>query len=99
MALMKFHPVQVGKDGKMNAKLLRQALEADIQNGLCPCFVVVTLGTTGACFFDDLTSIANLLRNNSEFSTKLPIWIHVDAAYGGTMFFEPELRGSIILKL
>lgn len=93
MSLMQFRPVEVGSDGRMTGALLRRAMEIDIKNGLSPCFVAVTLGTTGCCFFDDLTSIVQLIRNEKSFDTDLPVWIHVDAAYGGAMFLEPKMRG------
>ena len=34
-----------------------QAMEADLANGLYPFFVSATLGTTGACGFDNLIEI------------------------------------------
>ena len=62
--------------------------------GLIPCFVIVTLGTTGICAFDDLQSITKVCRE-METETK-PIWIHVDSAYAGSMFALPECRGSLL---
>ena len=66
-------------------------MEADFKNGLCPAFVVVTLGTTGLCAFDDLESITQVIRE-FEKDNNLNVWIHVDSAYGGPMFWIPEKR-------
>ena len=64
---------------------------ADLDKGLTPAFVVLTLGTTGLCAFDDLAGCSRAIRD-FEKERNLKIWIHVDAAYGGPLFWIPEKR-------
>ncbi|CAF4337810.1 unnamed protein product, partial [Rotaria magnacalcarata] len=44
-----------------------------------------TLGTTGACAFDNLVELGPVCEREH-------IWIHVDAAYAGSAFICPEFR-------
>ncbi|XP_034255904.1 histidine decarboxylase isoform X3 [Thrips palmi] len=65
---------------------LREALRKDRANGLIPFFLCVTLGTTGACAFDNLMELGPICKEER-------LWLHVDAAYAGTAFICPEFRG------
>lgn len=47
--------------------------------------VCATLGSTGACSFDNLLEIGNVCL---EFK----LWLHIDAAYAGSAFICPEFR-------
>ncbi|EZA47508.1 Histidine decarboxylase [Ooceraea biroi] len=49
-------------------------------------YVCATLGTTGACTFDNLKEIGPICQKNG-------LWLHVDAAYAGSAFVCPEFRG------
>ncbi|KAG1689126.1 Histidine decarboxylase [Nymphon striatum] len=69
----------------MRADLLQESIQNDKQNGLIPFFVCGTLGTTGACAFDNLEEIGPICK-------KEDMWIHVDAAYAGSAFTCPEFR-------
>ncbi|XP_050089065.1 histidine decarboxylase isoform X2 [Anopheles aquasalis] len=64
---------------------LRDAIEEDIRQGLVPFWVCATLGTTGACAFDNLEEVGDVCR---EFN----LWLHIDAAYAGSAFICPEFR-------
>ena len=46
---------------------LLKIMKEDVKNGLCPAFVVATLGTTGLCAFDDLESITEVIVTNYLF--------------------------------
>lgn len=61
-------------------------MEEDEQHGLVPFFVSTTLGTTGACGFDNLHEIGIALKRYPN------VWLHVDAAYAGNAFICPELK-------
>ncbi|HOW30673.1 MAG TPA: aminotransferase class I/II-fold pyridoxal phosphate-dependent enzyme [Bacteroidales bacterium] len=77
--------VQVDDQFRMDVKALRKAITGDLEAGLKPCCVVATLGTTGSTSVDPLSEIAGICR---EFN----LWLHVDAAYGGTALLLPEYR-------
>ncbi|KAE8750210.1 hypothetical protein FOCC_FOCC003018 [Frankliniella occidentalis] len=65
---------------------LREALRKDRANGLIPFFLCATLGTTGACAFDNLMELGPICKEER-------LWLHVDAAYAGSAFICPEFRG------
>lgn len=69
----------------MRQDRLADAIDDDRSNGLVPFFVCATLGTTGACAFDNVRQISLIAKQNS-------MWVHVDAAYAGTAFVCPEHR-------
>ncbi|GLH07306.1 Histidine decarboxylase [Gryllus bimaculatus] len=64
---------------------LRAAVLHDRAKGLVPFYVCATLGTTGACSFDNLNEIGPICEKEG-------MWLHVDAAYAGTAFLCPEYR-------
>lgn len=70
---------------RMNADLLAKAVADDMANGYKPLCVVATLGTTGCTAVDPLIEIATVC-------SKYDIWLHVDAAYGGSALLLPEYR-------
>lgn len=86
MALVKLRLIDADSHGRLNVDLLRQAIQNDLNAGLKPFFVVATVGTTGACAFDNLTAIGKVC---SEVPS---IWFHVDGAYAGNSFILPEMR-------
>ncbi len=83
--------VRVDEQFRMDADALRKAVINDLEIGLKPCCVIATLGTTGTTSIDPLAEIAEICR---EFN----IWLHIDAAYGGTALLLPEYRWMITLR-
>lgn len=77
--------IPVRKDFTMDVQKLREAVENDKKSGLKPCCVVATLGTTGTTAIDPLKSIGRICAENG-------IWLHVDAAMGGTALILPEYQ-------
>jgi aromatic-L-amino-acid decarboxylase len=69
----------------MRPDALRAAIEEDVANGLTPCCVNATVGTTSSTGIDDLEAIGPICE---EFD----VWLHVDAAYAGSAAILPELR-------
>jgi aromatic-L-amino-acid decarboxylase len=69
----------------MRPEALAAAIEADVANGLTPCAVVATTGTTATTAFDPLEEIAQAARQHS-------LWLHVDAAMAGSAMILPECR-------
>jgi aromatic-L-amino-acid decarboxylase len=62
---------------------LEKAVEKDLKNGLKPCCVVATVGTTSSSAIDPLLGIG-------EICQEYGLWLHVDAAYAGTAAILPE---------
>jgi aromatic-L-amino-acid decarboxylase len=79
--------VKVPVDAKlaMDPAALEKNIESDLKSGKTPLCVIATLGTTGTTAVDPLSSIAKLCRKHK-------IWLHVDAAFGGTALVLPEYR-------
>lgn len=64
---------------------LVEAIRQDKEQGLIPFFLCATLGTTGACAFDNLKELGPIAKEEN-------IWVHVDAAYAGTAFICEEYQ-------
>lgn len=77
--------IPVGSDYSMDSDALREALEKDIKAGKTPCCVVASMGTTGSTAVDPLRAVGEICREKD-------IWLHVDAALGGTALILPEMR-------
>jgi len=77
----------VGTDGRygMDAAELARLIERDRKDGLTPCFVCGTVGTTSSLAFDPIAEIGPVCRENG-------VWLHVDAAMAGTAALCPEYR-------
>jgi len=75
---------------RMDPAALRQALEEDRREGIRPLGVVATLGTTSTTSIDPVAAVGELAR-------EYDLWLHVDAAYGGSAAaveeFRPLFRG------
>ena len=72
-------------DYAMDPSALRAAVKADLADGLIPCLVVATVGTTSSGAFDPLPEIA-------EVAAGAGAWLHVDAAWAGSAAVCPEYR-------
>ncbi len=62
-----------------------QQIERDREEGLVPCFVCATIGTTSSNGLDPLPEIGRICREQD-------LWLHVDAAMSGTAALCPEFR-------
>jgi L-2,4-diaminobutyrate decarboxylase len=71
---------------------LAAALERARRSGAVPIAVVATAGTTDLGSIDPLPDIVDIVRSAS---TSSPVWLHVDAAYGGGALFSDRLRGLL----
>ncbi len=69
----------------MRADLLVEQIAQDKSNGLIPCFVCATIGTTSSNAIDPLPEIGSICREEG-------IWLHVDGAMSGTAAVCPEYR-------
>jgi aromatic-L-amino-acid/L-tryptophan decarboxylase len=80
--------IPVNTDFSMNTSLLEKAITDDLANGYRPLCVIAALGTTGSTAVDSLEEIAAL-------KSKYKFWLHVDAAFMGSIFLLPEKRGYL----
>jgi aromatic-L-amino-acid decarboxylase len=76
-------PVDAGY--AMVPEALEDAVRRDMAAGFQPAFVAATLGTTSSTAVDPLGPIG-------EVAARHGLWLHVDAAYGGTAALCPENR-------
>ncbi|HET8844684.1 MAG TPA: aminotransferase class V-fold PLP-dependent enzyme [Ktedonobacteraceae bacterium] len=79
------HHIPTDEYYAMRPGALTAAIEADIANGLIPCAVVATSGTTTTTALDPLSEIAQVARQHG-------LWLHVDAAMAGSAMILPECR-------
>ncbi|KAL0121443.1 hypothetical protein PUN28_006746 [Cardiocondyla obscurior] len=86
IGLVRMRYIESDSELSMRGDGLLEALKRDRAEGLLPFFVCATLGTTGACSFDNLKEIGPICQQNG-------LWLHVDAAYAGSAFVCPEFRG------
>lgn len=80
-----FRTIPVDDAFALRPEALRAALAADRAQGLVPCAIVATIGTTGVTACDPLEPVAALAR---EYGC----WLHVDAAMAGSAMILPECR-------
>jgi aromatic-L-amino-acid decarboxylase len=77
--------IEVDQNFAMRPEALARQIERDIEAGLTPCFVCVTVGTTSSNAIDPVREIARICREHS-------LWLHVDSAMSGTAALCPEFR-------
>lgn len=69
----------------MRPAALRARVLEDLAEGLVPCAIACSVGTTTSTAYDPLEDIAPIAR---EFG----LWLHVDAAMAGSAMILPEMR-------
>jgi len=77
--------IPVDAEFRMIPGALAEAVERDLAAGLRPCCVCATVGTTSTTSVDPVPAIA-------EICAARGIWLHVDAAYAGSLMVAPEFR-------
>ncbi|XP_050306676.1 3,4-dihydroxyphenylacetaldehyde synthase-like [Anthonomus grandis grandis] len=85
IASVKMRLLQPDSEGSLRGETLKNAIEKDKLNGLIPFCVVASLGTTGTCAMDNIAEIGLICAQEK-------MWLHVDAAYAGTVLACPEYR-------
>jgi len=81
----RLHKIATDEQLALRPELLEKQIKRDKANGLQPLFVVAALGTTGTTAIDPLKPIA-------EICERYDIWLHVDAAYAGSLLALPEYQ-------
>jgi len=72
-------------DFRMRADLFEGAVAADVAAGVRPLAAVASVGTTSTTSIDPVAAIADVCARHD-------MWLHVDAAYGGSAAVVPEMR-------
>ena len=70
---------------RLQPEPLDHAIAADRAAGLLPIAIVATLGTTSSTSVDPVAAMADVAQREG-------LWLHVDAAYGGSAAIAPEFR-------
>jgi aromatic-L-amino-acid decarboxylase len=70
---------------RMDVNALREAIEEDKRAGMLPFCIVATVGTTSTSSIDPIPEIIPIGEEHA-------MWLHVDAAYGGSAAIVPEMR-------
>nr|CAD7567540.1 unnamed protein product [Timema californicum] len=85
IGLVKMRYIETDDKLSLRGDKLKEAIARDRDKGLIPFFLCATLGTTGACSFDNLKELGPICEAEQ-------LWLHVDAAYAGASFICPEFR-------
>jgi len=76
------------RDWRIDVRALRERVESLIAGGRKIMAVVATAGSTATGSFDDLTAIADVCDAHG-------LWLHVDAAHGGSALFSAAHRHRV----
>jgi aromatic-L-amino-acid decarboxylase len=77
--------IRTDESFQMDARSLEEAIRSDLDDGVKPICVIPTIGTTSTTSVDPIAEI-------SEICKKHRVWMHIDAAYGGSAAILPEMR-------
>ena len=77
--------IPTDKDFRMDPMALDRAIREDVAGGWKPFCVAATVGTTSTTSVDPVPAVADICERHG-------IWLHVDAAYGGSAAIVPEMR-------
>lgn len=77
--------IDADSKGCMIPEKLEEQIVQDIQDGYIPTYVNSTAGTTVLGAFDPIDKI-------SDITEKYGVWLHVDGAYCGSVFFSDKYR-------
>jgi len=80
--------IPVGDDFRIDTAALRQAIEADIKEGMQPVCLVGNAGTVNTGAIDPLDELARI-------AAEYDMWYHVDGAFGAMAYMSPELRDEL----
>ena len=80
--------VPTAADFAMDADALAGMVAADVADGLVPCLVAATVGTTSSGAIDPVARISDVAATGGA-------WVHVDAAWAGAATVCPEHRNLL----
>jgi aromatic-L-amino-acid decarboxylase len=85
LGLESVRKIETDSEFRMDVRALERAIKEDKEQGWLPFCVVATLGTTSVTSLDPVSPIADICERER-------LWLHVDAAYGGSAAVVPEMR-------
>ncbi|MBV8072373.1 MAG: aspartate aminotransferase family protein [Acidobacteriaceae bacterium] len=77
--------IPVDEQFRMRPDALARVIASDISAGRRPCCIVASIGSTSTTAIDPVTEIAAIAERHN-------VWLHLDAAYGGSAAIVPEMR-------
>ena len=77
--------IPTDREFRMDPNALAEAIDEDKRNGFLPFCVVATVGTTSTSSIDPVPAIVEVCQQHT-------MWLHVDAAYGGSAAIVPEMQ-------
>jgi aromatic-L-amino-acid decarboxylase len=80
--------IPVDENFRMRPDQLRDAIATDIADSKTPCCIVASVGSTSTAAIDPVEAIA-------EIAEEYNVWLHVDAAYGGSAAVVPEMQAIL----
>ena len=80
--------IHLDENFRLSADELEKAIIKDKENGMIPFFINASFGTTNTGAIDPIASIANIAKKHK-------LWVHVDAAYGGSLIFSETHRNRL----
>ncbi|KAI4354030.1 hypothetical protein L6164_002931 [Bauhinia variegata] len=69
----------------LSPESLLSTILVDVENGLIPCLLCATVGTTSTTAIDPIVPLCNVAK-------KFGMWVHVDAAHAGSAYICPDFR-------
>jgi aromatic-L-amino-acid decarboxylase len=85
LGLESLRKISTDEEFRLRPDELEKAVAEDRTDGWLPFCCVATVGTTSATSIDPVAAIAPICR-------RARLWLHVDAAYGGSAAAAPEMR-------
>lgn len=76
--------IGVDDEFRMRPDLLEDSIRADLAEGKRPCCIVASVGSTSTSAIEPVSAIADVAE-------RYGVWLHVDAAYGGSAAVLPEM--------
>ncbi|MCP5116422.1 MAG: PLP-dependent decarboxylase, partial [bacterium] len=87
MGLNSVREAPVDTAWRIDPAALDSMIAKDLEEGVVPVAVVATAGTTSSAAIDPLHAVA-------EVCAARGVWLHVDAAYGGSAAVVPSIRSK-----
>ncbi|PON60102.1 Aromatic-L-amino-acid decarboxylase [Trema orientale] len=81
-------PTTLSSSFSMSPEALRKTIMADVDAGFVPIYLLATVGTTSTTAVDPLGPLCDVAKDYG-------MWVHVDAAYAGSICICPEFRHFI----